>query len=204
MAEEPEVPEENEDGEGTEPEVQEAEGNAPVRLGYDGARIVGTDPRFIEFGSPELVFDRVRGLPVKRDALLESYPDQADEVGDPSDEWASTHFFHGVSFKDLIDGGGGDNGGGGGTPVLAITDPTDGFTTDDPNYSISGEGAEADADVELWSDISESALETVTAGSDGTFQFNQGSPAPVGDTTWHVKSGSSTSASITVTVTEAA
>lgn len=87
---------------------------------------------------------------------------------------------------------------------LAITSPTDGEAVTDAAYSISGEGVEPGADVELWVQGNENgAVETVTADSEGNFTFDGGSHA-YGETTWIVKSGDKESAPVTVTAPEEA
>lgn len=91
---------------------------------------------------------------------------------------------------------------GAGVSTLRITDPVDGWVTDNPVFAISGTGATPGADVDLYiSDHRKGPAATVTADDEGNFIFDGDSPAKVGTNDWWVLSDGSRSNTVTITVT---
>jgi hypothetical protein len=85
---------------------------------------------------------------------------------------------------------------------LTITEPTDGAVVD-PLVIIRGTGAESGASVDLYVDSNDNgntAVDTVTAGSDGGFEFTGSTPLEVSPEGIVVGVGEDRSAKVTVTL----
>lgn len=173
----------------------------PMQLDYYGFVYNPDDgPSFVRIGSG-MVYHKpsrkyLKGSALEAQMEEAGYTPADGEYGE-DEAWAEQHL--GVTPSDPAGGGGGDV-----DVPLAILSPADGSTVSEANYPITGEGAEAGAEVSLWGTNGDPsvdpALETVTAGPDGTFTFDGSTDAPEGATTWKVKSGDET-ATATVTYT---